>query len=491
MLGAFGGTEFETPNLDRFARESLRFEQHYAGSLPCIPARHDILCGALDFLWRPWGSIEAWEVALPRIVRSQGVTTHLVTDHPHLFELGGENYHVDFTSWEYERGGEGDPWKSRPDPSAVGAPLMPEVAPAPDGLYDLSVYERARTYFRTEEDFPGPRTMLAAERWLRDNAGYHDRFFLVVDEFDPHEPFDTPEPWASRYDAGWEGPRLIWPPYVVNALRDGLVDERAARQIRANYGAKLSMIDAWFGRVLDALDELALWEDTAVIVCTDHGHYLGEHDAFGKPPLPIYQTLGHIPLFIRWPGAEPRTVGALTTSVDIHATIAEVFGAAGEHRTHGTSLRPLIDGRAESVRDWALIGIWAREVHVVDGTVKYAAAPDGDNAPLALWSNRWSTMPLHRAPNAGQPRPDGRAALAFMPGSSVPVIRQPYQPGDMLPYWAPSKLTGSRLFRLDLDPEETENRAGGAEEREAAELLRTALLAVDAPADQFERLGLS
>ena len=56
MLGAYGGTEFLTPNLDRFAKRALRFEKHYSGSLPCMPARHDMLCGALDFLWRPWSS---------------------------------------------------------------------------------------------------------------------------------------------------------------------------------------------------------------------------------------------------------------------------------------------------------------------------------------------------------------------------------------------------------------------------------------------------
>ena len=62
MLGSYGGTEFETPHLDRFARErAVRFTSHVTGSLPCMPARHDILCGSLDFLWRPWGSIEVWE----------------------------------------------------------------------------------------------------------------------------------------------------------------------------------------------------------------------------------------------------------------------------------------------------------------------------------------------------------------------------------------------------------------------------------------------
>src|SRR5215470_480813 len=60
MLGAYGGTEFATPNLDRFAKRATRFTRHVTGSLPCIPARHDILCGSLDFRWRPWGSWKTW-----------------------------------------------------------------------------------------------------------------------------------------------------------------------------------------------------------------------------------------------------------------------------------------------------------------------------------------------------------------------------------------------------------------------------------------------
>ena len=116
MLGAYGGSEFQTPNLDAFAAHSLRFEKHYTGSLPCIPARHDILCGALDFLWKPWGSIEIWEHSLTAYLRA--------ADHPHLFEVGGENYHTDFDAWAYERGHESDPWKTRPDPSWIGAPLF-------------------------------------------------------------------------------------------------------------------------------------------------------------------------------------------------------------------------------------------------------------------------------------------------------------------------------------------------------------------------------
>ena len=80
MLGSYGGTEFTTPNLDRFASQrATRFTRHVTGSLPCMPARHDILCGALDFLWKPWGSIEVWEEPITRVLSHDGVVSMTIT----------------------------------------------------------------------------------------------------------------------------------------------------------------------------------------------------------------------------------------------------------------------------------------------------------------------------------------------------------------------------------------------------------------------------
>jgi len=493
LLGAYGGGEFDTPNIDRFAARSLRFDRHYAGSLPCMPARHDILCGALDFLWRPWGSIEIWEEAITYHLRKKGVVTMLVSDHPHLFETGGENYHTDFNAWEYLRGHEGDPWKTVADPSAVCAPEIPQAKPASvPRPYDVS-----RSWFREESDFPGPKTMATAADWLRANASRNERFLLFIDEFDPHEPFDTPEPYASQYDPSWEGPKLIWPPYAVGLIANGEMTARDGEQVRANYGASLTMIDHWFGKLLDVIDELGLADDTMIILCSDHGHYLGEKtvddlDIWGKPAVPLYETLIHTPLFISWPARGSGSVDALTTHVDISATLADLFGVEPEHTTHGKSLLPLVEGRASSIRDWLLTGMWGRQVHVIDGRIKYARSHVGDNAPLSMWSNRWSTMPSGASPHYRIPRPDQRAWLDTMPGSTVPVIRQPFEPGDMLPFWASNVREGEHyLFDLDEDPEERRNLVGTALEKDAVDLLRAALEEVEAPAEQLERMGIA
>ncbi|MHB8507837.1 MAG: sulfatase [Candidatus Dormibacteria bacterium] len=484
MLGAYGGHEFATPNLDRLAARCIRFDKHYSGSLPCIPARHDLLSGALDFFWKPWGSMEIWETSITGALRIAGITTKLISDHPHLFETGGENYHTDFTAWDYQRGHETDPWRTRPDPSWVGAPMFR----ATQNSYP---YDRSRGYFRGEADFPGPRTMQAAARWLKDEAPAHDRFFLLVDEFDPHEPFDTPEPYASLYDEDWDGDHLVWPPYSVRTLEDKILTPRQAHQVRACYGGKLTMIDEYLGRVLDALNEGNLWENTAVFVLTDHGHYLGEKDLFGKPPSPLFQTIAHIPLLVAWPGMATGIVTGLTTTVDIAASVLDIFGTSVSHRTHGHSVVPLILGQQDMVREFLLSGMWGHEVHIIDGAGKYARAPRGDNTPLSLWSNRWSTMPIPWVPELKLLPPDDRAYLDRMPGSRVPVIRQPYQAGDMLPFWAARRVfDGDHLYDLKQDPHEEQNLAGSASEKDWADRLRQAMIEVEAPDDQFVRLGL-
>ena len=482
MLGAYGGKEFSTPNIDRLAERSLKFTNHYTGSLPCMPARHDILCGTWDFLWRPWGSVEIWEDAITYPLRRAGVVTQLISDHPHLFESGGENYHADFAGWDYQRGHEGDPWKTRPDPSWAGAPRF--------GRGHMP-YDNSRGWFRGEEDFPGPRTMTATARWLSDNAGHHDRFMLFVDEFDPHEPFDTPEPYASMYDSEWDGTHLIWPPYMRGAISSGTITERQGRQIRAQYGAKLTMIDHWLGRVLDQIDQKNLWEDTAVILCTDHGHYLGEKDIWGKPGVPIYDTLGRIPLLIAWPGQPARDIDALTTSVDLFATLTDIFGVNVRQPTHGNSLLPLIADEAKSIRPWALMGVWGREVHITDGRWKYARAPHDRNEPLAMMSNRWSTMPTHVLSKEQElPLPDDTAVLSRMPGSNVPVIKQVWDVSNKVPFWAWAKFNGNLLFDTHSDPSEDDNRIGGPDEKRMSDLLRDALTQVQAPDEQLTRLGL-
>jgi hypothetical protein len=101
-------------------------------------------------------------------------------------------------------------------------------------------------------------------------------------------------------------------------------------------------------------------------------------------------------------------------------------------------------------------------------------------------------MPVHGLEDAVRlPAPDRRARLDFMPGSEVPVIRQPFAPGDRLPFWVGHQCVDAHfLFDLDNDPEENENLRGTRREVDMVELLREALKTMEAPEEQLQRLGL-
>jgi len=135
--------------------------------------------------------------------------------------------------------------------------------------------------------------------------------------------------------------------------------------------------------------------------------------------------------------------------------------------------------------------VWGRTVQMVSGSMKYVRAPRDGNRPLSMWSNRWSTMPIHAFPNVRLPRPDRRATLEYMPGSDVPVIRQPFGIGDPVPYWAQTSGDYPDLvFDVVDDPAETHDITDVHVGRRLAAELRDELAAIGAPDDQLARLGL-
>ena len=130
-------------------------------------------------------------------------------------------------------------------------------------------------------------------------------------------------------------------------------------------------------------------------------------------------------------------------------------------------------------------------MHYVDKQHKYVCAPVAANRLLSIWSNRWSTMPMHALPAFRLAPPDRRARGDFMPGSEVPVLRQPHESGDTLPMWATfAEFSGHHLWDLQADPGETEDLAdNGPLARDYADRLQQALAAIDAPDDPGLRLG--
>ena len=131
-------------------------------------------------------------------------------------------------------------------------------------------------------------------------------------------------------------------------------------------------------------------------------------EIFGETCVPQYEPLGHTPSGFLAGVEGGTTIDALTTNVDLFATLADVFDAQVGHRTHGTSLKPLLENTNSSIRDWAIGGVWGNWVQITDGNHKYARSAVESNYPISIYSNRWSTMPIHVNGIMGMPPPDQR-----------------------------------------------------------------------------------
>ena len=148
-----------------------------------------------------------------------------------------------------------------------------------------------------EKDFPSVQCFARGLEFLDTNRDA-DNWLLQIETFDPHEPFHAPARFKEPFDTGWNGPIRDWPRY-------GRVDElpEECEELRANYYAIVSLCDFLLGQLLDYFDRHDMWKDTALVVTTDHGFLLGEHDFWAKNRMNLYEEIVHIPLFVHDPRA--------------------------------------------------------------------------------------------------------------------------------------------------------------------------------------------
>jgi arylsulfatase A-like enzyme len=460
-----------TPCIDMFARDSVVFDNHFVGSMPCIPARRDIFTGRMQFLERGWGGIEPFDRAFPTILKENGIFTHITTDHTHYFEIGGENYCALFNTWDYHRGQEFDPWVSRvkhdPPPDTYG-----QCSPQ---------YLLNKTRFLKEEDYPSPKTFRSACEWLRDNRGSDD-FFLMVETFDPHEPFDCPSSYHEMYGDDYIGKEFNWPKYApVTEPPDALA------HLEKCYLGTLSMVDRWFGKLIDVLKETDMYEDTLIILTSDHGHMLGEHGYTGKNYMHAYNELSHIPLIVHMAGQKNagKHIAALTQNIDLMPTILEHHRCGIPGAVKGRSLSPLIEGGGEP-REQVIYGLFGRAVNVCDGEHTYFRAPkSAENKPLYMYcgipSTLWRYFGEEYAPHIDMGR--------FLPYTNYPVYRiPPMNDGDC--FGEIKYVLQSELYNIQKDYPQSSPIHDPKLEAVLCKKLTDGMLEAEAPAEQYERLGL-
>lgn len=392
-MGVYGGASVKTPNFDRFAQRAMTFDRHYVGSLPCMPARRDIHTGRLNFTHRSWGPLEPFDNSFAELLQKRGVYTHLISDHLHYFEDGGTGFHTRFNSWDFIRGQEYDPWVAMVQP-----PIERFRQIYDDRHYPLTRDSKRfqaminRETIRDEADFPGPKCFAAGLAFLEMNRKADD-WLLMLECFDPHEPFHAPARFHDAYDAK-AGKVLDWPKYerVVENPED-------IETIRANYGALVAMCDDYFGKVLDYMDAHDMWGDTALILTTDHGFLLSEHDWWGKCRMPYYEEVSHIPLMIhdpRFPQSAGRRTDALTQTADLMPTLLGLHGAPIPSEVRGHDLADLLSDPDTGGRDVAVFGVFGGPIGITDGAhVLYHYPPDWRAAGLREYTLATQHMTGH------------------------------------------------------------------------------------------------
>ena len=491
-MQCYGGTHIHTPHIARFAERSVTFDTHYVGSLPCMPARRELHTGRLNFLHRSWGALEPFDQSFAELLRAHGTYTHLVSDHYHYWEDGGSTYHNRYSSWEFVRGQEWDKWKAMVDPPierfrSMYHRMQQQACPGDTRLQSMI----NREAIKEEADYCCPRSFAAAFDFLDHNRAA-DNWLLHLECFDPHEPFHAPARFRERYQTGYSGPILDWPRYKRNEE-----SELEVAELRANYAALATMCDEYFGRLLDYLDRHDMWKDTAVILSTDHGFMLAEHEWWGKNRMPFFNEIAHIPFLVYHPdyaalGGQRRR--ALTQTTDLMPTFLDMFGIAPPATVEGHSLLPILEAD-RPLREAALFGMFGAGTNITDGRFTYFRYPP-DMSKQQLYE--YTIMPMHQ--KSFFPLDILRGAELvndFRFAQGVPVLKVPGRrnaDGQSVGHVGQGggyEDTTTALYDLESDPGQLAPVANPTAEQRLLGLMRELMLKNEAPPEAFERLGLA
>lgn len=371
-IGAHGNAWIQTPNIDAFAAQSQVFEKMYAGGFPTVINRAELFTGRYMFHRMGWSDLPDGETVLASMLGDNDYLTGLVFDNWHLKDHGF-SFDRGFHSWEWIRGQEGDRYRALPiDPTL---PCSAEKLRDPE---EVRQYLRNQAEVRTEDQYCTARTIQAAIEWLERYAEYSD-FYLHIDCFDPHEPWNPPASYIDLYSPGYTGERILSPAYAPPTY----LSQAELEYAQALYAAEVTMVDHWLGVLFEALETMQLSDNTIVVFCSDHGYLFGEHNAMGKSwdqnghyeVYPLYEELIHVPLMIRVPGVASKRISSLAQTVDILPTILDFAGIPQSPTVNGLSLRPVIS--SDSSQATRQIAISARTLNLPTSQKPRITVTDG------------------------------------------------------------------------------------------------------------------
>lgn len=467
-LSTYGNEWCSTPNFRRLEEKCCVMERFYGGSMPCMPARRDIHTGKYNFLHRSWGPLEPFDFSVVQHLSDQGFYTHLSTDHSHYFEDGGGTYHNRYSSWEGFRGQEGDRWVPRD--AGFSTPQGSKFSKK--GISVLQ-HEANKSRMTKEEDMSGVKTMIAGIEFLKNHV-HLDNWFLQIESFDPHEPFYVPDRFRRQYHLP-ETVRFNWPSYMPV---DEEQNEKELWEVRREYASLIGMCDEYLGKILDVMDENGMWDDTMLIVNTDHGFLMGEHNYMGKNFWPMHQEVIHTPFYIHVPGCRAGRREALCSAVDLAPTLLDYFHLDTPENMDGRSLLPVVKSD-EKIHDTVLFGSHGGHVCITDGRYVFMKAAVGEeNQPYV----ECTLMPTHMRGFMNQSELMGmKLQKGDAYSNGIPYLKIPSRT------YLNSYMFGDSMWdvtegEIEIEDEEVRNRL--------THCLAASMKALEAPEEEFERLGL-
>lgn len=398
-LGCYGAEWIRTPNIDRLAQESFVFDETYAEGCPTLQARralwtgrrtfpfhdHEVLPGDILNIQPGWMPLHHEDVCLSEMLLDEGYMTTYITDVPQVFKPS-MNFQRGFVSFDYIRGQSGDHVHTGAllakdkSASATYAELRQKI-----GRNNNNVEPSLRDW---EADCMAPRVFSQAMRWLEHNHGL-DKFFLVVDSFDPHEPYDPPEYYRNLYTRE----QLMTPSYELVSPNGGEITEDQIAHTRQGHAGEITMTDRWLGQFLESVELMGLKDNTLICFISDHGTMVGDHGMLHKGPDGLFRGVTRVPMMVRHPkgiGAGQRS-DALNYNIDLVPTILDFAGVAPHERVTAKSLAPLIRGEASDGRPFVTSG-FNSHLYYHDAEWDYSA--HRETGPMFLF--KWKEDPQER-----------------------------------------------------------------------------------------------
>lgn len=413
-LGAYGKPYMTTPHLDRLAREGCFFTRHYIQAPSCGPSRFSLLTGrrprtqehlANEYMERQFHLRPEAEIPETFVhhFRRNGYTTVGIGKISHTPDgrVRGED-----GIWEL-------PWswdQMLCDTGKWGGGFDAFFAYA-DGEsrasmnYEVPPFECADV---PDEGYPDGLNAALAARKLRELSRRDVPFVLAVGFFKPHLPFNSPKTYWDLYrrEDIHLSPNPDVPEKTSLALlhqsgeffnnyrkgkeRGGIgirVSDAYAREVRHAYFAAVSYVDAQIGKVLDALKENGLADNTIVVVWGDHGWHLGDHTIWGKHT--PFERSANSPLIVKAPGLLRPGLQSegLVESVDIYPTLCELAGLEPPPGLDGTSLKAVLDNPDNPGRE-AAYSYWRNSISMKTNRYRLIAHWSEEGWDFTLFDHR-------------------------------------------------------------------------------------------------------